>query len=390
MTDDTDLKNSASEHEATSDRTERGDRAERGEERSGGRRDRSREMLREELVRNLDDTTRRSGRPRDWEPADRPARQAREATAAEGSPGASVSDVGGTGADAAIDTSSPPARWKKEAKAEWANLPKTVQEEFARGEANYERGVQPLKQKLAELGEVEQALAPHLPTIQKFGHRPGAAVSQLFSWFQALSTRPDEAFPALMQSFNYNPRRLAQVTGLGGGAQQQQALTAEQQYNQAAVQAVQRMIDEGIGRHVGPIQQQFESQRQAQTEEILANWAKGKKHYEKVRGMMSRLLMPHPTTGESIVPLKNGAVDLDSAYAESLKLVPEVWAEVQAAERAAERKAESERAQRARYSSSSLRPASPGSGSSTAPKKRGGMKTVRDSINDALLEIRDA
>ena len=59
------------------------ERIDRGGERelTNGKRDRSRDMLREELTRNLDDAARRSGRPRDWEPADRPAREAREAAA---------------------------------------------------------------------------------------------------------------------------------------------------------------------------------------------------------------------------------------------------------------------------------------------------------------------
>ena len=58
---------------------DRGERTDRGEaqELSHGRRDRSREMLREELERNLDDATRRTGgRPRDFEPEGRPAREA--------------------------------------------------------------------------------------------------------------------------------------------------------------------------------------------------------------------------------------------------------------------------------------------------------------------------
>jgi hypothetical protein len=69
---------------------------------------------------------------------------------------------------------------------------------------------------------------------------------------------------------------------------------------------------------------------------------------------------------------------------------PELSGQMVAEQVKAKLKAESERAQRARYTSSSLRPASPGSGSSTAPKKRSGAKSVRDSINEAMLEIRDA
>jgi hypothetical protein len=64
MTDDDQTNNPASsERDSALERS-----SDRGGERelSNGKRDRSRDMLREELTRNLDDAARRSGRPRDW------------------------------------------------------------------------------------------------------------------------------------------------------------------------------------------------------------------------------------------------------------------------------------------------------------------------------------
>ena len=133
--EDSDLKVDDSAGERSTDRTDRG-----GErELSNGKRDRSREMLREELSRNLDDAARRTGRPRDWEPADRPAREARKATAPKAkdrdpSTSADGAAAPGTGAAAAPDTSSPPTAWTADAKREWQRLPPAVQAAVAKRE----------------------------------------------------------------------------------------------------------------------------------------------------------------------------------------------------------------------------------------------------------------
>jgi len=44
--------------------------------------------------------------------------------------------------------------------------------------------------------------------IRQFGKTPGQAVGQLFSWFDALAKNPDEAFPALIKSYKYNPDQM--------------------------------------------------------------------------------------------------------------------------------------------------------------------------------------
>ena len=184
--------------------TDRGaDRSDRGEaqELSHGKRDRSREMLREELERNLDDATRRSGRPRDWEPEGRPAREAKSATDKAKDRDQSTSADGaaapGAGAAAAIDTTSAPKSWRADEKHHYDRLPAEIKNAVHRREQEMQQGVDQLKSQYSDL---DRALAPHMPVIKQFGHTPGQAVGRLFDWFSYLQKNPVEGFPAFVRS----------------------------------------------------------------------------------------------------------------------------------------------------------------------------------------------
>jgi hypothetical protein len=371
--------NNAAVSEGDSARDRSSDRSSDRGELSGGRRDRSREMLREELSRNLDDATRRSGRPRDWEPADRPARAAREATAEAKDRGQETA-AGGAGAAAQaadeLDISAAPKSWRADERAHYDALPVEAKKAVHRDRAAAERGVAELRSKYqAE----DLAWAPHEPVIRQFGKSRAETVTQLMSWFGALSRDPVNAFPALVKSMGAEQALLQH-------AQRMQPQSGAQQTNGGAFDP--RVVQHYVDQRVGTLEQQMAEAQQARTNEILENWARGKKYYERVRAVMSDLLMPNPQTGRAIVPLKNGAVDLDESYRQACLLLPDVRDEIQAEERAAERKAESERARQARYTSSSLRPASPGSNSNTGgAKKRGGPTSVRQSLEAAMDEL---
>ncbi len=147
------------------------------------------------------------------------------------------------------------------------------------------------------------------------------------------------------------------------------------------------------------LQNTFMSQQQQKTQEILANWSRDKPHYEKVRAVMSDLLQPNETTGRSVIPLKDGAVDLDSAYLAAVKLVPEVWEAEQASAKAAEeakvkaaaeakKKADAEAAEKAKRASASLTPGAPGTGSSAGGAKPKKGKSVKESLMDSIEELR--
>ena len=361
-----------------SDRGERHDRSlERNEHRERGR------SIRDELRASFAETTGDDERPRRGEPSGRAARQAREATAEPGAAGGAVApDAGGTGAGAAPDISSPPKSWRADERAHYDQLPPEIKNAVHRREVEMERGVAELKNNYAEL---DRAIAPHLPVIRQFGHTPGAAVSQLFSWMDFLSKDPLRGFPALVKSMGAE-----KIFQQHLAAQQQQQGAAQAQQFTPDQQAAQ-WLQQQIGAHVAPLQQQLESYQMQNTQQILNDFAKDKPHFERVRYRMSTLLQPNPVTGLSVIPLTpEGHVDLLGAYNAAVAMDNELSGQMVAEQVKAKLKAESERAQRARYTSSSLRPASPGSASNTTgAKKRVGGKSVNESIHEAIAELRE-
>lgn len=310
----------------------------------------------------------------------------------------------------------PPEGWAKEAKAEWANLSPAIQTAVAKREADMAKGVEDLKKKQAE---IDQALAPRLDTIRRHGHTPAQAVNQLFAWFEALSANPHQAFPALANSFKFDlrsipglvpqgmsqqqqqlPQQQQQQPGPQGQQQQQQPPVGDlppalQQYFQSLEKRVQDLymgLDQKFGQQLGQLNNSFEQQSQAKTEEILANWAKDKPHYEGVRKMMAYLI-----GSGAIPPLPNGTADLDKAYDAALFAVPEVRQQVlaeqqKAAEDArkvkaeAEKKLQAEQAAKARKAAGSISPSAPGNPTLPQDKRKKG-KSVRESIMEAREEL---
>src|ERR1700692_468249 len=171
----------SSDRDTASDRSERGsvdhDNTDRSERLSGGKRDRSREMLRAELEASFDEARGKDDRAdtRDWEPPGRAARKAKDATAekpgrdrdaavAAGAPGTEPGDAA-TGAETTVDTSAPPKSWRAEERAEYNRLPETIKNAVHRRENEMAKGVAELKQKYqAE----DAAWAPHEPVLRQF------------------------------------------------------------------------------------------------------------------------------------------------------------------------------------------------------------------------------
>ena len=364
---------------------DRGERSDRGEaqELSHGKRDRSREMLREELERNLDDATRRTGgRPRDFEPEGRPAREAKSATdkTKDRDPTTSADGAAAPGADgsagAAIDTSAPPAAWKTAAKNAWHRTPPEVQEAVAKREIDHDRGVEPLKQKIAQHAEEDAAWAPWEPALRQASVPRAQAIANLMSWHQYLQRDPLAAFPALVKSIGAEPAFRELLQRQQAGAQPQQQVDPLDQRLQPYLQHFEQRL--------GTFQQHVDAQQERAVNDILANWSRDKPFYEKVRGVMAAGI------SSGAVPLKGGAVDLDGAYAFACAADPTIREEMITQRIASERKRQSEQADRARRSSASLSPFAPGSNNSVgaAKNKRRGV-SVRDSINAAMDEVAD-
>jgi hypothetical protein len=138
--------------------------------------------------------------------------------------------------------------------------------------------------------------------------------------------------------------------------------------------------------------QQYTAQRQQHdAQQVLDNWSKDKPHFAAVRAQMSQLI----ATG--MIPLKDGNVDLDGAYEAAVWMNPEVRAQIevekqqkaqeaQKATEAARAKAVADAAAKAKAAAISLAPAAPGSGTSQAKPKKG--KSVRESLNEVIADMR--
>lgn len=302
-----------------------------------------------------------------------------------------------------------PEAFSKEAKAEWANVPPNVQAAILKREQDTAKGVEELKGKYTEL---DKALQPHMEAIRKHGHTPAQAVGQLFAWFQALANNPKEAFPALAKSFNFDPATVfgAQQPVQGQQGQQPQGQQqVSQQTQQAAGQAeipdslkqYISSLEENLKKMLNPITQEignmktaYQRESEEKTNTILMNWAKDKPHFEEVRQHMGYLV------GSGAVPLKDGKIDLDSAYDMAIHAVPTVRAKVLAAQAEkdrkeaaakveAERKAQAEQAAKARGAGISVNSGAPGAPGQPGQQRQRARKSVRETLKDAFEEARD-
>jgi hypothetical protein len=282
-----------------------------------------------------------------------------------------------------------------EAKAAWADTPPAVQAAVAKRLADSAKGVEELKGKYAEL---DQALAPHMEAIRRHGMTPAQSINQLFSWFQALGANPAVAFPALAKSFNLDLAQLIapqQQPQPGNGQDPAQPGTPVSPEVQKYINDLQAKVDglqQAFTQKIGAVENTVAQQAQTKTNEILAMWSKGKDHFESVRQLMANLI------ASGAVPLKDGQVDLDSAYEMAIYANPEVRTKVltaqqeaqkkeAAAKAAAEKKAQQEQADKARKAGVSVAGAAPGSPGTPGAKGTGKRKSVRESILEAQAEL---
>jgi hypothetical protein len=313
----------------------------------------------------------------------------------------------------------PPEGFSKEAKAEWEKTPAQVQQAILKREQDMSKGVEELKKRYTD---IDQALTPRMDVIRKHGHTPGQAIHQLFSWFEALSQDPVRlksgqapvALEALAKSFGIDlraiytpqqqaekPKEVAQEPGKDG-----QPAGAVPPQVQAYIDSMKEQLaqfGQAVQQRFGSIENTFQRQSQAQTQEMLDSWSKDKPYFEDVRGMMAHLITPGPASAmypqgspPAVPPLANGSADLDTAYDMAINAMPAVRQKVRQeeltkieADRVAkeqkEKKAQQEAADKARKASGSLSLTAPGAPVTPqkGPKQR---KSVGDSLREAIAE----
>lgn len=332
-----------------------------------------------------------------------PAAEGTEAVAApaEGAE-PTAEEAAATAAAAAAPKTQPPEGWAADAKAEWAKVPAQVQAAVTKREADVAKGVQELR---ARYSDIDQALAPRMDIIRSHGHTPAQAVNQLFSWFEALSAQPAVAFPALAQSFRFDLKSLIEGTpaapakaadGTVAAGQPEGEVPAAVQHYIKQLEGKLGTMEQNIVQRFGALESTFQQQSQAKTEEILAHWAKDKPHYEEVRSLMAHLI-----GSGAVPPTDNGQADLDKAYDMALYAMPEVRAQVLAAQQqaadkarkdkeAAERTAQQAQADKARKANVSVTSAAPGGSVASPGKPKVKGRSVKESLMDSINELSES
>jgi hypothetical protein len=133
------------------------------------------------------------------------------------------------------------------------------------------------------------------------------------------------------------------------------------------------------------IEQQNQAAQQAQTQQILDNWAKDKDPavFERVRRRMAELIMA------GIAGLEpDGSISLDKAWDAACALDKDASEQMISQRIAADRQKAAEAAQRAKRAGSSFGPSSPGRNSGGSSSAKQPKRSVRDTLLDAVAEAR--
>lgn len=277
-----------------------------------------------------------------------------------------------------------PAALSKELKAIWDTLPATVQAEFAKREADTQKGVEQLK---ARYQPIDDAIAPYRPAIQQFGKTEAQAIKQLFDWHAALgSPNKVNAFKALAAAHGVD---LSTLVAPSQAASQQPSQQDPNDFSRHLQPVIEPLRGELMG-----VRSELDRFKQERINNEIAAFSKDKPHFDKVRVLMGQMLG------------SGAASSLDDAYTKACRADPEVFEAVQnevrakqeadakaaaaeqqrkAAEAETERKRlEAEQVAKARKAGVGPRNGTPAGAMQIAKAAAG--TPVRDSIREAMKE----
>jgi hypothetical protein len=234
----------------------------------------------------------------------------------------------------------PPLSWAKDQHPVWEKTPPEAQKYILKREQDMKAGVDQLK---GQYQEFEAAVFPYRDTLKAIGQTPGQTFRNIMEWQKALKgPNKTQAFQQLAREFGID---LAQY------APQQQ-----QQQNQQQTQGIDpnglRQWQENLQQQLfGTLQQQLEQQNKARAaQEELQTWAKGKPHFDRVRGNMLALVEADTNLLNAGQPPRfgvldpTGKVDLDKAYGIATRMDPDLMDEIVAREAEAKAQAAAKKA----------------------------------------------
>jgi len=257
-----------------------------------------------------------------------------------------------------------PKAWAADKQALWDQLPQAVKDFLITREDQVSKGFADYGEKDRRFKAIDSVLAPLDPMIQGYGTTREAFVGQLANWHLALSNNPNEAFPALARAYGYNLG-----STVPDGTQPMVSDPRVDQVSQSVAQINQRLAE---------AERRESEALMRQTSEHVANWAKEKPHYEKVRQDMGLRIKAAAEVGREM--------SLDEAYEASIWANPEIRNQLMKEKFEAEQKAAQDKARKsqlAAVSATTRPPQGPANGT-------GKPTTLRDTITAAVREHQGA
>ncbi len=258
-----------------------------------------------------------------------------------------------------------PASWKKDYDTHWNGLAPEVQTYIQQREKEYQGGVSTYKAEAENARQINEAIAPFIPTMQQHGVEAPAMIRNLFSAHQrlALGSAQDKVQMGvkLIQDYGIDPQALFQVlSGQQPVYQQQQPQYQPPQQPQD----IERIVEQKL------LQKEISNEYQRFVSEAPEKYP----HYETVKDTMAGLLQAEL------------AQDYASAYEAALRMPKH--ADLFEAQQSQQREQEEANARaqsqatvdRARAKVVSVKPATP-SGSVATTKAN---PSLRDSLSEAF------
>lgn len=277
--------------------------------------------------------------------------------------------------------------------AEWDNVPPAVKAYIEKFHKETNDNRQAVEQTKARYRDMDAVLQRYEPAIRQFGVTPAVTVDRLFQWMDGLAgPHKDEVAKQLLENFGIN---------LGQQTQQEQQYQYDSQTGQPITQQTTFSVkDDPAFKQMQSQLAQIQSKEQ-QASEVAAqttvnNWAglqqdgsfKNKPHFGKVRAKMTSLL----ATGEYMTPANT--LDLDRVYDDACYATSDVrnmiTQEADKERKAQEARDRAEKARKAKAANASIKPSAQFINSGNKPTRPNGPVSIRDSIQSAIDETRQA
>lgn len=263
-----------------------------------------------------------------------------------------------------------PKAWPKEKHALWDQLPQEAKDFLLTRERQVDEGFAKFQGIEPKYRELDSVLAPHREMIRQYGVSEGQFVNQMLSWHGALSNPASQAqaFAALANAYGYNPQGSSPAEIPQGNDVSHLLRPHLDQFGQQI---------NGLRQEVSSVRNQLSQREQEIISRDIAEFAKDKPHFEKVRTEMGLLIKAAAESGKEL--------SLDEAYQKAIWATPDIREQLKKAEfeaQIAKQREDADKAMKAKAATLAGRSPAPAAANGSKPM------SVREALTKSVAELR--